>query len=67
MSVDQPAQWNVVRRTSQVARSVRGTAHGTPTPVTPVTPGVEHVSVLDDVTPTPMFGWRITSSHALRC
>jgi hypothetical protein len=54
MCVSQAARLNVLRRT----------ALGTPAPVKP---NVEDPSVLDGVTPTSTFGWRITSSHALRC
>jgi hypothetical protein len=33
----------------------------------PVEPNVEDPSVLDRVSPTSTYGWRITPSHALRC
>ena len=64
MCVNQAAPLNVLRRMSQVARSVRRTALGTPTPVES---NVEDPSVLDRVSPTSTFGWRITPTHALRC
>jgi hypothetical protein len=64
MCASQAAPLNVVRRTSQVERSVRRTAPRTPTPVKP---NVEDPSVLDGVSPTSTLGWRITPSHALRC
>lgn len=64
MCASQAASSNVARRTSQVKRSVRRTALGTPTPVKP---NVEDPPVLDGVSPTSTRGWRITPSHALRC